>query len=113
MDYSKRRFVYVLICAVPWLLLAMRARLSLMDAVLGLGLVALFSVLAMIAAAVPTFIVFGIVPHFLHYLGFLPDEYMSFDQLNICENFGFVVVLGAVVIAVSFGFPIYRLFVPA
>lgn len=113
MDYSKRRFVYVLICAVPWLLPALRGGLSLMDTVLWLGMVALFSVLAMIAAALPTFIVFSIVPHFLHYLGFMPDEYMSPDQLKICEDFGVGVVVGAVVIAVSFGFPIYRLFVPA
>lgn len=113
MDYSKRRFVYVLICAVPWLLLALRARLSLMDTVLGLGLAALFSVLALMAAAVPTFIVFLIVPHFLNYMGFLPDKYMSSDRLEICEEFGISVVLGAVVIAVSFGFPIYRLFVPS
>ena len=113
MDYSKRRFVYVLICAVPWMLLVLRDGLSLMDAVLCLGLVALFSALALMVVGLPAFIVFSIVPHFLHYLGFMPDEYMSSDQLKICEEFGVVVVLGAVVIAISFGFPIYRLFVPA
>jgi hypothetical protein len=113
MDYSKRRFVYVLICAVPSLLLALRDGLSLMESVLWLGMVALFSVLALMVVGLPTFIVFSIVPHFLHYLGFMPDEYMSSDQLKICEDFGVGVVLGAVVIAISFGFPIYRLFVPA
>lgn len=113
MDYSKRRFVYVLICAVPSLLLALREGLSLMDAVLFVGMVALFSALALMVVGLPAFIIFSIVPHFLHYLGFMPDEYMSSDQLKICEDFGVGVVLGAVVIAVSFGFPIYRLFVPA
>lgn len=113
MNFGKRRLVYVLVCAVPSLLLALRGGLSLMESVLWLGMVALFSVLAMIAAALPTFIVFSIVPHFLHYLGFMPDEYMSSDQLKICEDFGIGVVVGAVVIAVSFGFPVYRLFVPA
>ena len=113
MDYSKRRFVYVLICAVPSLLLALRSRGSLMDAVFLVGMIALFSALALMVVGLPTFIVFLIVPHFLHYLGFMPDEYMSSDQLKICEEFGVVVVLGAVVIAISFGFPIYRLFVPA
>ena len=113
MDYSKRRFVYVLICAVPSLLLALRSGGSLMDAVFLVGMIALFSVLALMVVGLPAFIIFSIVPHFLHYLGFMPDEYMSPDQLKICEEFGVVVVLGAVVIAVSFGFPIYRLFVPA
>lgn len=113
MDYSKRRFVYVLICAVPSLLLALRSGGSLMDAVFLVGMIALFSVLALMVVGLPAFIIFSIVPHFLHYLGFMPDEYMSSDQLKICEGFGVAVVLGAVVIAVSFGFPIYRLFVPA
>ena len=113
MDYSKRRFVYVLICAVPSLLLALRSGGSLMDAVFLVGMIALFSVLALMVVGLPAFIIFSIVPHFLHYLGFMPDEYMSSEQLKICEDFGVGVVLGAVVIAVSFGFPIYRLFVPA
>ena len=113
MDFSKRRFAYVLICAVPWLLLMLRERPSLMDTVLWLGMVALFSVLAMIAVGLPVFIVFSVVPHFLHYMGFMPDEYMSHDRLRACEEFGISVVLGTVVIAVSLGFPIYRFFVPA
>lgn len=113
MDYSKRRFVYVLACAVPWLLLALRERLSLMNTVLLLGVVALFSVVAMCVAMPPVYIIFSVVPHFLHYMGFMPDEYMSHDQLKVCEDFGFGVVLSIVVIVVSLVFPIYCLFVPA
>lgn len=113
MNFGKRRLVYVLVCAVPSLLVALRGGLSWMEALLLVGMVALFSVLATVIGATAGYIIFSLVPRFLYFMGFLPDEYMFPDQLKICIDFGIASLAGAAVIAVSFFFPLYRLFVPA
>ena len=112
MDFGKRRWAYVLVCAAPSLLVALREGLSWVDSVLVVGMIALFSVLAAIIAATAGYIIFSLVPRFLSFMGFLPDEYMFPDRLKICIDFGIASLAGAAVIVVSFGFPLYRLLFP-
>lgn len=111
MDYSKRRFVYVLICVA---IVALKS--FLFGGTIGdtLGLLFMFAIFVFAVTqmvSVIAFIVFLAVPSFLRYMGYLPDEYFESGKIDDMRKFAMGGVIGTAVICVSLLYPLYALLV--